>query len=1087
MKSFKRKIALLLALLMVFAMVPANVFADDAEAAPRQIRSWVLGRVATPVRVPTGTGAQTPGENFVVSISLVNLRNAVALSPQSIMIPIELTGANADYLRFLYGQAGSGSPNMAGPLNAANAAQGWHNGLNHGLSLANGGLGTIRNVPVAAGNVVAPAGWGTSSDDWVATMVVNSHQRATIWLSMSGGALTNIPTDATGMLDLHLPFAVRTNTGADWMVAYLNNWGGNVVLSEGPLTAFGARGIDVLAPSTPVNFEWQANLNRVRVVEIASGALTQPLSLPTGAVMDPYGLHRVLDGANNAGWVTRVHRPYRSLAIRLTAPQHYHWGSQVRTSGNPARPVAIYSNVVNGAATDGNVYLYSPNNILQFGHPIVGDPTGGDANIAVYTYMTPAGRHEKLIIIQTVRRIDDPFLSQLLGEIHIGNLVLVPGENAPQTGNVYVDGRVGTVSTFRAHAQPRVEAGAVTQADAVAAGGVPANAWLYCYAGFQFIDNNHPVYGGSWAGPQASNWVSDWAFPETITYTQVTQATRRRIVTAGVHPWGHGQVVTGPAGDSLLHGQATGTDVHGLGLDWQRHPNDTYRRTILVAVRAEAGLVVSTQGDVPELRSGSIDSFTGMPPHTTGRTATVRVEELVPNALHLTLGRPVTFTMPEGVILTGVEWRVHATGATAPGWTRVVRPAVGVEQNINAMFTDSTFTIRHNLAQARTGTWRLEARFYVSVEAGFEHKFSDELEVTVGGSGATANLNPAENSTVAAYVYDPVVFAGGTPIAVDFVGREQNIDHSPIGQVTITETEGGMLEVGTNLWVYVASRYGIGWPLMISRGTTFTDAESGLGLMVTENRNFQIGLSNELGGGSIRAIQLTVVQGTREGYPGTITLDATTLFGHVYQGEVYYLVVTGNAIAENHNIVANGNYMGTFATLPYGLEIVRPAGVVNEGQRANSLRGVTFSPSVDFEGAPQMIWHRTDAMRHEAGFVGARAFATVAGVTPDNIVWASGTATIAGWDYQGNWVRVTLTQGSTEAQIVRGTAPGLSDLQVATVDIAAFAEGLSGPTGSVYPIFRHNRIYLPFRFLFNVFGYSADYTLTREGNVAVIR
>jgi len=54
-----------------------------------------------------------------------------------------------------------------------------------------------------------------------------------------------------------------------------------------------------------------------------------------------------------------------------------------------------------------------------------------------------------------------------------------------------------------------------------------------------------------------------------------------------------------------------------------------------------------------------------------------------------------------------------------------------------------------------------------------------------------------------------------------------------------------------------------------------------------------------------------------------------------------------------------------------------------------------------------------------------------------------------------------------------------------TGDIATIAPGTADP-GTLAPIFRHNRIYLPARFLFNVFGYSADYNFERVGTRIVI-
>jgi hypothetical protein len=474
---------------------------------------------------------------------------------------------------------------------------------------------------------------------------------------------------------------------------------------------------------------------------------------------------------------------------------------------------------------------------------------------------------------------------------------------------------------------------------------------------------------------------------------------------------------------------------------------------------------------------------------TTGRTAVLRVNESVPNALDLARLRPITFTLPEEVIVTGVEWRYYL-GTDAPDWTIVPRPALNNPQhgdNQNVIFQeDNVVILRPDLTEhpgtfaLRPNTMRLEIRFFVSVPFGYENNVDSALDVTVTGPGVYhLTQDGSVNNIDVAEVADPVTIehVGDKP-QVNLVGREQNIYHTEAGAIVITEVEAGALQIGTRFWVDLVTEFGIGHNLIISDYTLIVDQGSGLGFAVR-----QIPTAS-----GVTRFEFEVTRESRDGYPGSVTLDALTLFGHVYQGERYWLIASGPAFAENHAGVlpgVNENTPGLHFVHPFSEEIIDLTGTGEN--RANSLAGRTFSPATMVEGASEMIWHRAPGMVHEGGFVGLRAFANIAGVDPAtgiNWVSTSRVASIQGWDWQGNWVTITMTQGSPWAQITRGSTAGASDILITRVDIADFAEGQTGPSGTVVPVFQNNRIYVPFRFVFNAFGYSADFGLERDGQVA---
>jgi len=604
---------------------------------------------------------------------------------------------------------------------------------------------------------------------------------------------------------------------------------------------------------------------------------------------------------------------------------------------------------------------------------------------------------------------------------------------------------------------------------------------------------------------------------------------------------GAGNQGTLPGIQGMAFGAARDQAIRMWDAQWVAGPTPGATSDILVARHRRVLLSLSTlEANLPALRSGyvigvqpqpwgtrpiveTVAPWTVTAPQnamvtgrlTTGRTAILRVQENVVNALDLARLRPVTFEVPEGVIITGIEWRYYEgavpTGTQSAQWNgqfpnreitgqpvvprgrgrQAPRPALDQPQTADGgnviFYNDQTVILRpdltlHNVHANRLNTLRLEVRFYVSVAPGFEHNVSDELIVTVTGAGVN-NLPEDANTIAVATVFDPVTIEHiGGQVEIDAIGREQNVYHTPAGTVVVQETEGGMLQRGTRLWLQVIRQYAPGGsPLAISRGQVLTDATGNLGLTVREVTPPVI-----LGGQATQKFQVEVTRESLPGNPGRIYFDDLTLFGHVYQGERYFLLVSGPAIAENHyNVTSNAFTVvpGIFAEPPFAMEIVDMTGRgVDERYRALSLDGVTFTSNVNFRGvANPIIWRQLPGMDFEGGFVSARAFAYAAGVDADNIIWvdSSRVATISGVNYAGQTVVVSITPDSARATVVVDGIPS-------EVDIAMMADGLTGPEGTVRPIHEDGRIYLPLRFMFNLFGYSDYYDLNRVGQSAVI-
>jgi len=790
------------------------------------------------------------------------------------------------------------------------------------------------------------------------------------------------PSTMQGYLAFEMPIARVRNDQVRLVLRSANNATAPELVND-RIASFPGRGIRINEGDV-VYFDWTARLNPIEIEELVARALR-----------DATGV------ANH-------------IAIRFVAPPNYFWSNVNAVTMEDGSPSGTINTNVGVHAAPG-----APRAIAFDGNPdyVIGAAHGHGGNAAGYNnawtyFRTPGdGRHELLFVLTGIEDNPSTAIADLMGTILINNLVLVPGENAPQTGDVRIDIHVGIFAVDD-------DDDPVSTVPCTEAGGG----------------------GGSTTGrPAGQIWICG---------CPLANCPRWQCPNPCANQW---------------------VRLSGTG-----HPQ-AYRTNVLVARRVRPDLVLSYYDELPELRSGhAINRAANV--LVTGETATVLLTENVPGALGLSLGHPITFTFPEGVQVVGVQYYMYNTIDT-PWFTR------GTGTGINATFAGNTVTIRHDLASSSAAR-ELEVNFRVSVEAGFAAAHGDTIEVRVDGTGA-ARLS--SNYVDVAEVWDPVTVVSGEPVGVSFVGRDNNIPRTPVEDIVIEETRYGALEVGDHLWIYVARQLlPRPWDIALVAGDVVVDQASGLTLQVVRNHRVQSA------GNEHMLLQLTVLTSSHtEDVLGRITLSGAEIFGLVYQDEIYYLAVTGNAIAANHSLVANTNRSvagglvqhGAFDSIPYGglllTEIPPDHGVTPPSGRANSLDGFVFNPTVAVANVlPPVMWYRAEGMRFAAGFIAARSFAYATGA--EIVLWESSTreAFVAGWNYQGEWTSILLTQGSTVAVI---TIDGVSTEH----DIAEFA-GQSGPSGTLAPIFRENRIYLPARFLFNAFGYGSDYTFSRVGDNLVV-
>jgi len=800
-------------------------------------------------------------------------------------------------------------------------------------------------------------------------------------------------------------------------------------------------------------------------------------------VFSTQGVGVTINGAAARHFVSGLILP--QISITEWAPQslHHAWVS----GGQGGTFVGQAANSEIGGALTQHVRLLGPRDYLwnvgvqHLVNPLtVSDPHGifggatVTADIVNYGIDGPTGRPFIILALAIPNRGPHPAQNQR-ARLDIDGLALIPTRDDVPYGNVYVDIAFGHWSGGVAATNTITWVPIISPVLSNLLGGQRGLA----ESALITLGQNRGVQVGSPSVVESANAI--YAATTGLNLLDITQAVL-------------GAVPGAAAADRPLEWfPTTGTPTGGAAGAWATRGDNWRNPAKHVGIRGAASLVLETHDDIPDLISGQ-SAFPGPAWNNTqypqnyfdnARTARVQLRELAPGALNLGWTASVAeFYLPEE-IRDGVQF-VHAAWRVYPGtdWHHVTVSYDDVHAPPTAIGAASltrnslrVFIPRHETpATAR----RLDVFFYVSIRAGFEADFDGaDLDIAVRGSAAT-NLAIDNTTVTAASIVDPIqVELLGELLPIDVGQVMSPTEVTSIPDIRISELDWGRLPRGTTFNIGIAA---IPIPVlgnhafMSNSGVIVCEDGSGLEVRATQHTTAN---------GQVMSMSFEVIRESQEGRgPGTIVLENNRIMGTFLPGIQYGISVTAPAVAANTGRGMTGR--GNFDWIPYFAEIIEfgdfdyeglPPGVGEPGAHVpgRELRLWEGMPSLADIDIP-FYWEIVGNNR--VGMVSLRVFAEeFLGTEP---AWDAGNAraTITGYDFNGNWVSVVLEVGNH-----RATVSVDSPQNYEFVDIATFVSYLSGPANTVVPTMRHNRMYLPLRFVANAFGLTTEMV----GDVVIVR
>jgi hypothetical protein len=464
------------------------------------------------------------------------------------------------------------------------------------------------------------------------------------------------------------------------------------------------------------------------------------------------------------------------------------------------------------------------------------------------------------------------------------------------------------------------------------------------------------------------------------------------------------------------------------------------------------------------------------------RTAAVVLTETVPGSMALTGRSEIRFEFGEGIQVLGARLEALDRGLEAYDnheyeevevWWIDGRPANRGVSYLNGpeisfwntlVGTDfvSLMPTQYEGARPRNRLASIKAEFYVSVQAGYEHLFGNDIDVTVRG----AALDSFTASLTVAQAWDPITVETN-PVVLDEADGQIAFGRvrAPIGDIVIHEAAAGSLRSGTELWIGIeGSGFARGLPTAIgvSAASAVADRDSGLRVSATPIRD-RDGL-----GFMVRIITPSVEDG------GTITFSGVEIDGAVLPEIEYNIIVGGDSVADNwldwerrpQVFTGRRAMQGFFDPEPYptyafsftGEDFYAPEGGGEDGgwRPPTDVTPPTFAtPRIT---GPTLLteasnWPLADGgqvdiaylMHNQTSFVAARALADMAGFPwgRGHSDWTYPTATFA--DGHGNTIIITL---DSPIALVNGVPRQLVD-----------TAGRAAP-----PVIRNGRMYVPIGF-----------------------
>jgi hypothetical protein len=1029
----KKKVALLLALVMILSMLPMNVF-----GAPRGHIFDVLPRphrhneYAADGVTPINRGPSI----FRVLLAANDLAGLIttpgALDLNAFYLDFQLSGGNSalDHNERVVFTSTNLPAGMVGPLNfrpnddlwTGNAPGGADRTAGMVISPAdfvgalNGAAGANR-FPVGNTRIIVPLLdlFGLYE---AGGMTYDGTPASVPW---AGFQFTPTTLDGSFWADLNI---YARHQDAALTVTLMERRGFGMepvrVMAQGPLTqAPPAAGVEI-STAGEVPISTHALLNPIRITERAVGVLAG-----TGTDLLPHLSHPV--------------------TIRLTAPSGVRWDNRT------IDPLAI----------GGGVQVFGTDAVFN---ETSGVPVNGMAVIATTAQLVSAGAATGTVhlVYDPIRREDHLYITLPpltratgmgavlagVGTLEIRGLWLISTPGAPEEGEIYIDVQVG-----RSTGTPNL---------GVAADTLP----LGSPSAFEFLRTPNRT---------GSNWEN------------LALLVARR---------GVGQInVTGPAtvtsiqsGRVSFLGGLADIPAAGTATTWLRdggaarvrandHPRWLNRNYHTIRIEET---VTGTM-----LRGVEIYEFRMVQPGAHFVNAEFRVGAL-------TAGDPA-FGVATG---TGAPEAMR-TGGTG-GWQSFDFPRDTLPGGTLLAADRLTLMPRPFGGEMNARRRIFDLRFQVSVEAGFEARHGNEIQVEVWRNQVY------EGTVTIAYVSD-ILEMNGADVHEIYRNQLDVIARTPVPMVQIHELEAGTLgswnpESDANeIWIWLQpTQNGVPipdpWPgaplqLDIIRPVTVNTAQSEMVIRQLDP------IPSTHGAPVINRFE--IVRPSRNA-PATITIDGGYVFGGVVPGIDYNIVVGGPAVSRNSRISftralqvspaalglsripVDHNYNAArvdilFDTMPYYTTILRVVGTPHVDVPDLPGQG-RFEPIRLYHGMPDAIFSDAEGIHHiPAPF---RNIDGASMLNPRFLAYLIG----ADIDFINNQVVMIGTHRGTRQRttVLLPVGSNFATVNGTQVDIATFVfqesgEWGSGPANTVRTLLQNDRSWVPVRFLAYAFGFNVSW------------